>query len=822
LGSSLVYRWQYSATDDPQAVWTTVNSGTANTSTLNTTFTLNNVTVANEGYYRLVVANSATVDHVNCRNVSKSIYLHVSDSLPKPVISSLYGNYKLCGTVNTLTLEIKNPENGISYQWYKDNNILSGETGLSLLVSSPGVYKVQATDALTGCFVSTDTTVTQDITINFPNPVIESESGGTVICGTNAGIMLRLTTDYTNSGTNITYQWFKGSNQITGATSTHYYATDAGDYSILVTVDGCSARSEIISITYGNTGNMPAVDLRSENNSAVLCSGSAIRLYVNNSAEYSAQATYVWYDGNMEITRGVNMSDYYVDTSGIYSVLVFEPNDCLSISTDTITVSVVDSLRMGSISSSMGVYLQYNESTDLTVEGVQGGISPYVYTWYKKSEIDTAWTEIYSGTDSTLTTGSLTKNTCYKVIVRSSDSLLTCNYGEDSICIEVSQVELAIEFMTDTFSICNSSADSVSIKLTNSKQGVATNISIEFKNEGTLPSISTLHIDSLAGDSDTMILVYIPENTDLASQSGSLKAEIISCDQSDANPLTKYGNWKNERAWTGEPQEADEDILNLTVYPNVRLTGKLQDTICSEETFIYEPQSNIEGVVFSWERELVYGIDEAPNTGFGTINEVLTNTDNIPVTVKYVYTLKTDFCPSLITDTLNVVVLPKGKLTLTHTPENGSLITLGTPITITATLEDVFANMYTFIYANDVLDTISNQYEIFLFNEEGINEVNVRVENEYGCILTGTETFTARYNLPNTITPNEPQNNILLAGYDIQVFNRWGSQLYKGKGGWDGKYKDTLVAAGTYLYVVKITQPNGKVLTLKRTVYVKY
>ncbi|MDR2064592.1 MAG: Ig-like domain-containing protein, partial [Prevotellaceae bacterium] len=76
-GNLLTYRWEYSAVDDTQATWTTVKEGTANSSTLNTSFTLNNIAVEDEGYYRLLVANSATIDYANCRNVSKSTYLHV-------------------------------------------------------------------------------------------------------------------------------------------------------------------------------------------------------------------------------------------------------------------------------------------------------------------------------------------------------------------------------------------------------------------------------------------------------------------------------------------------------------------------------------------------------------------------------------------------------------------------------------------------------------------------------------------------------------------------------------------------------------------------
>jgi gliding motility-associated-like protein len=570
---------------------------------------------------------------------------------------------------------------------------------------------------------------------------------------------------------------------------------------------------------------MPAVDLRSENNSNVLCLGSDIRLYVNNSDSYSSGATYVWYKDSSELVRGVNMYEYYVATSGMYSVLIFEPDGCLSIS-DTVTVSVVDLLQMDSIKSSNGMQLIYNESTDLTASGVTGGISPYIYTWYKKSESETSWTEVYSSQDSTFTTGSLAEPTCFAVTVISSDPLLTCNLVTDTICIDVLRIKLKLEFLDTEYSVCNSNTDSISIRLTNSMPGIATNVLIEFKSEGALPPLNPVLIDSLAGNDSVTIVLYLPENTSMEAYSGLLKAEIISCIPNvDADTSTHYGNWKNDRNWNGEPQEADEDMLNLTVYPNVRLTSPLLDTICSGETFTYEPQANMGGVSFSWTRDFVSDIIYTSNDGNGEggmINEGLENIDNIPVTIKYIYTLTADFCPTPITDTLTVVVLPKGKLTLSHTPADGSVIVLGTPVTITATLEGVAAKTYTFIYANNISEQLSNQYKIYVFNKGVENEVYVEVENEYGCMLSGVETFNLNYNLPNLITPNENINNRLLKNYDIQVFNRWGSQLYRGKEGWDGKYKGTLVASGTYLYVVHLTLPDGKILTLKQSVFVKY
>ncbi|MDR1553143.1 MAG: gliding motility-associated C-terminal domain-containing protein [Prevotellaceae bacterium] len=1309
-GSELLYRWEYSAVNDPQATWITLSSGTSSLIDINTTFTIDSAVLANQGYYRLMVANTSTVNEVNCRVLSEPVYLHVFDIPQKPEIRSLYGNYELCGNVNTLTLEIRNPENGISYQWYKDNSILAAETGLSLIVNAPGVYKVQATNTTTGCLSYADTTVTKDENVDFPNPVVSSvsgstvicgtegsvllrlnnqgaynttatyqwykdgqiianatsinynattpgdyfikvtdtpcvavsssitvsyngsgatakpdiksqgditvlcsgtsslmlyvdntgsysstavyvwyrndtevlrgaglhtyttdeagsysvyvyssdgcgsgsdtltvtqgtgtgittpqilsESGGTEICGTDAGIMLGLTTSYT--GTTVSYQWFKGTNPISGATSTHYYAAEAGDYSILVTVDNCSSQSDKLTIIKDGQGTMTSPILKSEGNVTSFCEGSDVKLYVDNAVNYGADATYVWYKDSVEQSRGVGLDYIYVNSVGLYNVLVYESGGCLSISQDTINLTMVDSIKIGVIVSSNSLPLPYgNTGTMLTLTNVEGGATPYVYTWYSHTVNSTAWvqmsvttnpiatgaitvptwfkvevsssplwsscnvlsdsiligvdqveltldiipssfvvcnvqtdslkvkitntgqidatdvvvafhnegslspianvtlpkvrtqadtvftiiipantgatvqsgvlkaeiiscnqtdlnpatvygswknagwtglasqadedsvmltvhqsnlslinsgiadticsgdvfdfTPISTATDVTYTwtrlsttgiselqgtgsisnllynttadhkpllvtyvyynsacqtiaidtvhvlvidsletgaiisseslplqyntetvlsidnitggaepyrftwyrraisasawtyaggsypfaTGNLTEPTWFKVEVRSAEGFPICNSETDSIFIDVSQVELKLEFMTDIYSICNTLTDSVSIKVSNIKPGDATNVEIEFKSEGTLPAIANISLPILRGNSDTTIVIWLPENVGTTAQTGNIKAEIISCDQNDSNPLTIYGSWKNAN-WAGNATQADEDMLNLTLYPNMQLTSKLKDTICSGETFTYEPQSNLDLITVSWIRYAVAGISENFASGQGDISEVLTNNLDIPVTVIYTLTLEKDDCPSPITFDLEVVVLPKGKLTLSHTPGNGSRVILGTPITITATLEGSYAKEYIFTYGNDVTKQTYNQYEIFIFNERVENEVNVQVENEYGCILTGMETFIAEYGVPNVITPNETTNNKLLRGYDIQVFNRWGSQLYKGKDGWDGRYKGTLVASGTYLYVVHITQPDGKILTIKRSVYVKY
>jgi hypothetical protein len=948
--------------------------------------------------------------------------------------------------------------------------------------------------------------------------------------------MIRLKTVY--SDPNVKYQWFKDNTPIVGATGTYYYAIEAGSYSILVTINNCSAQSSKMLVTYDISGNMPAVDLKSQGNIDTICSGSNVLLYVANASSYSATATYVWYENNLEISRGAGMDTYLVDAAGIYSVLVFENNGCLSVSADTISIAMVSPLEMDGINSSESLPLSYgNTGTNLTAVNVRGSLTPYVYTWYKRTTNETTWTQIYSGTTNLLSTGNLAKPTWFKVVINSSktslscntviDSILvgtnqvelsldilsasleicnsatdsidikvtnsgttdatnvviefnnggtlpsinsvtlplvrmgadttfkvsvignmgttiqsgvlkseiiscdqtelnintvysswknagwngnptqadedeisltiyhqnlvltntkladticsgsvfnftpetratdlslsnyiwkraaangineltgagsindllfntkqdntpllvtytyssttcpsivlgtvtvlvidsiqisgiissetfplqyntsatlsvtgvsggaapynytwykrnpnvntwtfagngnpfntgnlteptyvkveitsaqgypTCNMVSDSIFINVDQVELKLNILADTYNICNALADSLAINVSNSKPGDATNVVIEFRSEGTLPVIANVNLGTVRGDSDTTFKIGLPENLSSVPHKGLLKAEIISCDQQDANPATIYGSWKNN-VWVGNPVQADEDMIDLAIYPNMQLISKLHDTICSGETFSYTPQSNLDLVKASWVRYAVPGINEEYSEIIGSISEVLTNSLDEPVTVIYTCTLQTEYCPSAVTADVAVVVSPKGKLTLTHTPANGDKVVLGTPVIITADLDGAPASKYTFTYSRDVKTQDFNEYKIYVFNENVANEVNVEAVNEYGCVSKGTETFKALYDVPNVITPNETTNTKLLEGYNIQVFNRWGSELYHGNSGWNGRYKGSLVASGTYLYVAHIEQPDGKILTIKRTVYVKY
>jgi len=257
--------------------------------------------------------------------------------------------------------------------------------------------------------------------------------------------------------------------------------------------------------------------------------------------------------------------------------------------------------------------------------------------------------------------------------------------------------------------------------------------------------------------------------------------------------------------------------------------------ICSGSVFDYMPMASVANTYIRWSREAIPGIVEPYASSTGPISEKLTMADGwtIPILVTYQYILEGPGA-CFIPDTVNVEVWvnPATVLNLIievpeTTPGSGK-ITLGNPIRIyddrnpSPYYEQPAIRSYTFTDGVGTRTQPGNEYLVYMFDQGIVNEVTVVAINEFGCESRGIGTFNVSYELPNMILPNEFTNNRLLKDYDIQVFNRNGSELYRGTTGWDGTYKGTLVASGTYYYVVHFTQPNGRIVTIKHYVFVKY
>ncbi|MFD2909938.1 T9SS type B sorting domain-containing protein [Flavobacterium ardleyense] len=187
----------------------------------NSTLSKNSLNVSDSGIYKVVttayditVNPTGNLTGLRVSEVSTNLKFHI-----KPAVQISNAN-TVCLTDNpTLTSTITNntdlnPSVDIlSYQWFLNNNPITGATTTSFAPTQPGDYYIKATN--TPCS-STDSNVIRIITN--PNVQISSdriicESDSFTITSTNANASLNNT---------LTYQWYKDGAVIAGATNATY------------------------------------------------------------------------------------------------------------------------------------------------------------------------------------------------------------------------------------------------------------------------------------------------------------------------------------------------------------------------------------------------------------------------------------------------------------------------------------------------------------------------------------------------------------------------------------------------------------------------
>lgn len=128
---------------------------------------------------------------------------------------------------------------GVTYQWKKNNVNISGATSSTYNANASGAYLCKVTNS---CGTKTSNTLNA-VKKTTPTATV-SPSPSVTIC---AGDTATLTANTVN---NASYQWIKGANSISGATSTVYKATTAGSYKVRITSSsGCSKTSSATTVT---------------------------------------------------------------------------------------------------------------------------------------------------------------------------------------------------------------------------------------------------------------------------------------------------------------------------------------------------------------------------------------------------------------------------------------------------------------------------------------------------------------------------------------------------------------------------------------------
>ncbi|PWL46400.1 MAG: hypothetical protein DBY45_02575 [Clostridiales bacterium] len=306
----------------------------------------------------------------------------------------------------------------LTYQWYKDNQAISGATKASYTIDSAkksdeGSYKVVVTNTkndVTATATSNVCAVTVESIVVTPpaTPVFTTNLGTAQTVKDGGTLSLSVAATVTDGGT-LTYQWYKDNQAISGATKASYTIdsakkSDEGSYKVVVTntkngatatatSNACAVTVESIVVT------PPATPVFTTNlgTAQTVKDGGTLSLSVAATVTDGGTLTYQWYKDNQAIS-GATQASYTIASAkksdeGSYKVVVTNTkNDATATATSNVcavTLQVPDEPKAPTITTNLSSVktAQTGDSVNLTVKAVSNNSGTLSYQWYKNGNM---------------------------------------------------------------------------------------------------------------------------------------------------------------------------------------------------------------------------------------------------------------------------------------------------------------------------------------------------------------------------------------------------------------------------------------------------
>ena len=282
---------------------------------------------------------------------------------PAPPTPTITGDTNGTGTQDQacpeqpLTLHANGATGATSYQWYKDINLLPGETNSTYQATSAGTYYVTATNQ---CATSTQSAgyVVQNPTPATPFITFRGQASTVTtiaICQGNSQII------DSDSPTGI--QWWKDGAPIPGANSQSYTATQAGVYTAQLNALGCHSQfGRNVTITVNPLPPTPTI---TPGGPTTFCQGGSVTL-----TSSSASGNQWRLNGNP--IGGATNNTYVATASGNYTVVVTDGNSCISSPSAATSVTVNPTPATPTISAPGGTTFCASGTVTLTSSSATG------------------------------------------------------------------------------------------------------------------------------------------------------------------------------------------------------------------------------------------------------------------------------------------------------------------------------------------------------------------------------------------------------------------------------------------------------------------
>lgn len=438
IGSGNVFTIQLSDSTGSFVNPTVLTTTTTTTSPVNVSFPF--PTSVNGNNYRIRIKSS------NPSSTSpSSVYFAARYAVYNEpfTINNNIQNQTVCSTTNYL-LSIDNNANSplqysqLTYQWFKNGNVIPNETGPNLTVTQSGSYYVKVDYG--SCNLNAYSNVVNVSIMQSESFTINSQGNATSICPVT-GLLL---TSVIN-GNSYTYQWYKDNTIIPGAINATYTANSSGTYFAVATNNACILTSN--SLTLSEDSISASLDCGTEIN--IVPGQNKIITATTN----ALNPTYKWYKNDVLIT-GQTINTLNVSEPGIYKVIVKQNSGCFLEMEASSIVSAPTSYGL-TIKHSSTYNECENDTETLSIDSFNYNSTlgnfdfpntvPVTYNWYKEG------VEISGATSSTYTISSNLENGTYTLKIFLADGhIVTSN----PINVKLKINEL-LEISSDGSLLCN-------------------------------------------------------------------------------------------------------------------------------------------------------------------------------------------------------------------------------------------------------------------------------------------------------------------------------------------------------------------------------
>ncbi len=764
----------------------------------------NNSTVAVNG------ATTYTVSSVHpVTGCPSSLVFTVTPSANQPTISASVPSATLtCLNTTQSTTVTSNPSSGITYAW-TGPGIVGSNTLSSVTGSLAGVYNVTVTNTSNNCNSTASFNLAADNTTISPNV----SASNTVNCNNTTATLV---TAPTPTASTFTYSWSAG--PTTSSLAVNPTANTAYTVTVTNPSNGCSGM-QVFTVT-ANTVPPTAVSTNTNN---VLLACPAQTAIISGSA--TGAITYSWVaPAGGSILSPPNASSVQVTSSsvGTFSFIAIGANGC-SAAAATVTVSPNTNAPTFSLSNSTPSITCFSSSPNVTV-GLTSTVSIQGYTWSPVSGI--------AGTNTTSVV-SFTAPGVYTVVIEATNGCLST--GTVSVANATTSPSMVAGTGTAQTISCTNSLVTIAPTFTPSANltyvwtgpgivGSGTNSSVQVNQNGTYSLTVT---NTLTGCSSTSITIPVVGTSVPPTVNVSSTSSIgISC-QPNTNTVTITASSPGSvtYSWSTGSTASNITTSNAGIY-SVTVTDN--NSNCSTTQTIAVANNTVTpSLAASAAGNLPCG-----GAGTTTLNAVTSNTN-----VNYSWS-----GPSVTngSNTANATVSAGGTYTVVVTDNvtgcsSTQTVTVNSTSVLAQFTQDAITGLspLTVNFTNQSAGAITYSWNFGNGTSSQTNPSNVFTSGTYTVTLVATSgacTSTADIVItvnetigviPQVFTPNGDGHNDVfeIKGLDsypnnsLQIFNRWGNEVFKAKpykNDWDGspnaagKTGSGKLPTGTYFYILDL------------------